>query len=288
MDDTTERTSSATADWRSSLNAACEHDEGDNRLQTAPPGSKLARIPFVLGRITLIGGKPGSGKTSLVYQLAFDSALAGDDGFTNWNAEMSSRDLWRKQLSRLSGVPVADIPPHKKDFDESLQYARDQLSEIEEYVEFLSPDFSLKRIYEHGCTGRLLLIDYVQRLRIDGISDSRARIDCAMSRFRELARDDRAIVVVSSLSRGTSGMESFRESSELEFGCDYAYLMEKTGDSSVLLTNVKNRWGALRDVVLSVDWPTMTFSDRGATECDDVAGNDNPQVWQPPTKRGPK
>lgn len=251
------------------------------RLQTAPAGTDLATVPFELGRLTVVGGETGVGKSSLVHQQAVDAVLAGADGFSTWCVELTAQDIWRKQLARLSGVPVSEIPPHRKDFGPALRYAYEMLEEVADDIEFLSPDLSLRQIYERDLCGKILIIDYIQRLRVDGVSDARASMDQAMARLRELATAGRAVVIVSSLARGRTGIDAFRESGEIEYGADYAYVATKTADGGVLLTNVKNRWGALRDVQLAVDWPTMTFRD--ADPADESA--DNPPVWQPP-KRG--
>lgn len=264
-----------------SLRSAFSGDvETATRLPTATPGTDLASIPFELGRITVIGGPTSVGKSSLVHQLAVDATLEGDDGFATWCVELTKRDIWRKQLARLSGVPVDEIPPHARDFGPPLRKAYEALSDVAGDIEFLPDHLNLKQIYERNLRGILLIIDYIQRIKVPGVSDARASMDQAMARLRELASDGRAVVIVSSLARGRTGIDAFRESGEIEYGADYAYVMTKTAVGDVLLENVKNRWGALRDVRLSVDWTTMTFRDATTT----AATGDDRRVWQPPKR----
>jgi hypothetical protein len=272
-----------------SLKSAFSGDaEASPRLSTTSANiGGIASIPIEPGRITLFGGGPGEGKTSFVHQLAFDAVLAGADGFQTWCVELTEIDIWRKQLARLSGVPVYKIPRRRKDFTGRIRRAYEQLLDVADDIEFLPDHLDLRQIYERDYRGEILIIDYIQRLRVDGMADGRARIDFAMARLREIASDGRAVVIVSSLARGRTGIDAFRESGELEYGADYAYVLQKLSDNDVMLTNVKNRWGALQDVRLSVDWPTMTFRD-APSESNVVADGDGPQVWRPSSKRGTK
>lgn len=264
---------------------------GESETSPRPPASckaGKASISIETGRITLVGGGPGEGKTSFVHQAAFDAVLAGRaNGLQTWCVELTELDIWRKQIARLSGVPVNKIPRRRQGFTGRVRRAYEQLLDVADDIEFLPDHLNLRQIYERDYCGEILIIDYIQRLRIDGMADGRARIDFAMARLREMASDGRAVVIVSSLARGRTGIDAFRESGELEYGADYAYVLQKLSDSEVMLTNVKNRWGALQDVRLSVDWPTMTFRD-APSEPTAVAADDDPQVWRPSSKRGAK
>lgn len=65
----------------------------------------LSRIEIGPKLITLIGGAPGSGKTSFVMQSLVD-ALRLSSTLSAGNIEMPPETLLDRQLSRLSGVPL--------------------------------------------------------------------------------------------------------------------------------------------------------------------------------------
>ena len=83
------------------------------------------------------------------------------------------------------------------------------------------------------------------------------------------------MIVVSALgrskdSRGRNSYEgkdlnlaSFRESSELEFGCDDAYILTqkpKSDDDEVTLMHLKSRYGQAKDISLTFDRPCQRFT----------------------------
>jgi hypothetical protein len=83
---------------------------------TKPPGlhvtgtGALADLGIGPGRITLLGGPPKRGKTSLVNQLAID-ALQNDENLVVYiaNVEMSPDTLMRHQVARLSGISIDEL-----------------------------------------------------------------------------------------------------------------------------------------------------------------------------------
>ena len=56
-----------------------------------------------------------------------------------------------------------------------------------------------------------------------------------------------------------SGMASFRGSSELEYGCDAAYLFSPGNKGTITLTCEKNRYGAVVDIPTGFDPITQAF-----------------------------
>jgi replicative DNA helicase len=97
-----------------------------------------------------------------------------------------------------------------------------------------------------------------------------------MATVRRFADSGRAVVVVAAVARSRDSkgrssygeglnLASFRESSELEFGADDAFLLlpDPEGDGStgrVVLKHLKSRHGELRDVVLDFDRGRQTFT----------------------------
>ena len=54
-------------------------------------------------------------------------------------------------------------------------------------------------------------------------------------------------------------LASFRGSSELEFGCDSAYILVPDNAGGIVLQCEKNRFGAVEDVPTSFDATRQTF-----------------------------
>ncbi len=123
----------------------------------------------------------------------------------------------------------------------------------------------------------LIVIDYVQRFGSPGSQgDGRVSMNALMGFLREFADAGCGLIVVSSVARqkdskGGSSYEdlniaSFRESSELEFGADSAFMLVADPDdaSSVTLRCLKNRHGEPVDVALRFDGARQSFTPREA------------------------
>ena len=55
-------------------------------------------------------------------------------------------------------------------------------------------------------------------------------------------------------------LASFRGSSELEYGCDAAFLLDADGAGGVAFKCEKNRYGAVADIATTFDPTTQTFA----------------------------
>jgi len=114
----------------------------------------------------------------------------------------------------------------------------------------------------------IILIDYLQRIGVPGENgDRRGALDAAMGHLRRFADEGVAVVAISAVARqkdraGSSSYDgerlslaSFRESSELEFGCDDAFIVSPTGKDSedVKLRHLKSRHSEPRDLKLRFD-----------------------------------
>ena len=84
-------------------------------FDTTPPptwkiGTAFDHVEIAPGRIVLIGGAPGAGKTALITQWTFDGLdLNPKLRAVIANVEMSPSRLLDRQLARLSGVPLTTI-----------------------------------------------------------------------------------------------------------------------------------------------------------------------------------
>lgn len=257
----------------------------------------LSRIEVGPKLITLIGGAPGSGKTGFVMQCVVDALrLSPSLRAVVCNIEMPPDVLLDRQLSRLSGVSLDAI--RYRTLNESHADRIDAgLSTIEGFADrlcFCRPPFDLGNVATTaddfapvGRSGGLLLIlDYIQRILPPGVqADRRGSVDSTMNYLRQFADAGTAVIVVSSVgrqknSRGGStyagdslNLASFKESGELEFGADDAFILAPTkGNSRVLqLSHLKARHTRPADVFLRFHGSTQQFDAIEPPTADDLA-----------------
>ena len=278
----------------------------DDVLSGTPPilfpvgAGELARIEIGPGLVMLLGGAPGAGKTAFVKQLVIDALrLTTSLRVLVCNVEMSAEVLLDRQLARLSGIDL-DTIRHRR-FDSShadrLDQALHTLEALGERLAFVRPPYSLDNVAAAADAhdAGMIVLDYIQRIQPPGQhGDKRSSVNATMDYLRQFADAGVAVVVLSAVGRSKddqgrssyagSGMNlaSFRESSELEFGCDDAYLLHPEADNAegntLRLRHLKSRHGEARDMLLTFDRPHMRFTPLSAEEA--------PERTSKPQKRG--
>lgn len=216
------------------------------------------------GLVTLIGGAPGGGKTAFVTQIAIDALQFNPDlRLLVANCEMSDEAILNRQLARLSGVNAELIrrrrlrPSHSDRIDTGLA----TLETVIDRIGFLQRPFSLTNVAmaADDMGAQVVILDYLQRFTLDDEdSEPRERIGRMMDSLRRLASRGLAVIVVSALGRtrdraGRSSysgdglsLASFRETSELEYGADDAFILapiEERDPNRVRLQHLKSRHG---------------------------------------------
>jgi len=194
---------------------------------------------------------------------------------------MSPAVLLDRQLARLSGIDL-DTIRHRR-FDGShadrLDQAIHTLEALGERLAFVCPPFDLANIAAAADAhdAKLIVLDYIQRIQPPGThNDKRGSVNAMMDYLRQFADAGVAVIVLSAVGRSKddkgrssyagSGMSlaSFRESSELEFGCDDAFILHPDADQAegnlMRLRHLKSRHGEVRDVLLKFDRPLMSFA----------------------------
>ena len=203
----------------------------------------LGRIEIGPGTVTLIGGPPGAGKTAFVMQLVADALrLTPTLKALVANVEMSPTALLDRQLARLSGIDLTTIrhrkliPAHA----ERIDFGMAALAGIVGRLAFLRPPHAVENVARSADAfgADLIVLDYIQRIAPPGErGDRKTAVDALMEFVRGFAEAGVAVVVVAAVGRqkdakGRSGYDglnlaSFRESSELEYGADDAYLLAR-------------------------------------------------------------
>lgn len=125
----------------------------------------------------------------------------------------------------------------------------------------------------------LLVLDYIQRIAPPGdyADNNRGSVNATMDCVRKFADIGGAVLMVAAVARTKDSkgrvsydgaglnLASFRESSELEFGADDAFMLvpDPKDEGQVILRHLKARHGETRDIVLTFDWPYQRFLPAG-------------------------
>lgn len=246
---------------------------------------ELGRVEIGPGLVTLLGGAPGAGKTAFTMQAVVDSLrLTPTLRAVVCNVEMPPAVLLDRQLARLSGIDLTTIryrrlgAEHAQRIDQALE----TLTPLANRLCFVRPPFNLENVAASADAfgAGLILLDYLQRIPPPGEhGDRRGSVDACMDYIRQFADNGVAVVAVSAVgrtkdSRGRStydgdalNLASFRESSELEFGADDAFLLVRDGDDDrgVVLRHLKARHTEARDLTLHFDRSCQRFTPTAGT-----------------------
>lgn len=249
-------------------------------------GDGMGQFRLGPGTVALLGGAPGMGKTALVMQCVI-SALMSDESLKACvaNVEMPPERLLERQMSRMSGVLLDDI--QNRTFSEEqrseLDSAFETLLELADRLVFVRAPMTLGNVAlaADSIDAELIVLDYIQRIRTDdNHDDRRGAIDATMDSIRQFADAGCCVIALSAVgrsrdSRGRSSygganlsLASFRESSELEYGADDAYLIVATDESEVdtddpvvdvTLRHLKSRYGQPIDIEMEFDRSVQRF-----------------------------
>jgi len=246
-------------------------------------GHSLPKPELAAGQITLLGGAAGVGKTALVMNTAIDVLRHKADATAlACNVEMPIGALLDRQLARLSGLDAEVIHrrSHGEEHEEAIARASATLEDLVDRLFFVDGRASMEEIRAAVEQHRpdLVVLDYLQRLAAaEGGNDIRGSVNRAMAMARGMADRASAVCIVSALNRPlqrqgqATSLEptqaSFRESSEIEFGADNAYILwEKpskgvgNGCRLLQLCHLKSRYGRPESIDLVFDPAGQTFS----------------------------
>jgi len=246
-----------------------------------PMGSgELGQLEIGPGLVMLIGGAPGVGKTAFTTQALVDALrLTPTLRGLVCNVEMAPAVLLDRQLARLSGIDGGTIRHRRvaREHADRLDQGLCTLEAVADRLAFVRAPFDLENVAAAADAFRadVLLLDYIQRIPPPGDhGDKRAAVNATMDYLRKFADAGVAVLVVAAVgrtrdSKGRStysgdglNLASFRESSELEFGADDAFILvpdEKTPER-VTLRHLKSRHGETRDLTLHFHGACQRFS----------------------------
>lgn len=260
------------ADLFCSWFADVERGEPPARFALPSPFASLDVRP---GRMILFGGAPGGGKTAALVQIGIDLLRLNESArLLMANVEMAPVPLVNRIVSRLSGVPLSAIAdrtltPSERD---RVRTAVASLEQIGGRLAFLDAPYSLEHAAAAGTAfdANVLILDYVQRFTVgNGSKEKREELDTAVTVLRSRFCDVGAVVLLAAAvarQKNAGGstynglnLASFRGSSELEFGCDSAYILVGDDAGGIVFQCEKNRYGAVADIPTAFDPTRQTF-----------------------------
>jgi replicative DNA helicase len=242
------------------------YDLGDAFGRPIKTGGPLDRkMPLTAGRMFIIGGRPGHGKTTLAIQLLTE-ILKKDSAAHVFLAscEMTEAEIALKALSCIAGQDL--VSPFKRQDPDAMLIAGSAAAMHIQPLERMhlkstrSMDTATAEAHrlnrEHGIT--CVVIDYLSAFDAPGGGnyDTRTREVGAVSRScKALAQSlDCAVIAVSQLNRAQKegeapNLRNLRDSGELEQDADHVLLIHRpdhlSPDETAKLIIAKNRWGEL-------------------------------------------
>lgn len=259
-----------------------------------PVGSgDLSRIEVGPGRVILLGGAPGAGKSAFAMQCVID-ALRTTPTLRGLvcSVEMSPTVLLDRQLARLSGIDLDTV--QRRRFADEHADALDQglrtLEGIADRLNFCRLPYDLANVAASADAvhADMLLLDYIQRIPPPGRhNDARSAVNATMNFIRAFAEAGCGVFVVAAVARTKDkrgktsydadglSLASFRESSELEFGCDDAFILAPDPDAAqydstpLVMKHLKARHGRTKDLQLRFDRALQRFT------------VEDPTIWDP-------
>lgn len=172
------------------------------------------------GTLTVLAGRPGMGKSALGWQFAVAAARAGIGVFVA-SLEMSAKELGRRALAALSGVPVWVMKRGKMNTDQAMKLvaARKELAGLPLTIEDgggLTAAMIEMRVREahrkHGVG--LIMVDHLHIVRPEdgdvrqGATWAVGRISGAM---KQMAKRHRCpVLLLAQLNRGVEGRDDKR------------------------------------------------------------------------------
>lgn len=212
---------------------------------------------------TIIGGRPGTGKTIFGLQVARKTAEDGR-GVLYVSREMRASKLVRRLLVQVSGVRASDVKAGTLTDGQrgSLKFAARHLSELPFWITNVPTVAGLDETVAGFTPGELglVVVDYLQLMRgPSDMRDKRATVEYVSKSLKDITtRHGIPVLCLSSLrrlgkrrdgEREAADMSDLRESGELEHDADNVVMLTREFDSDVCDAKlVKARDGRVGEV----------------------------------------
>lgn len=219
------------------------------------------------GRVLVVGGRPGDGKSNVGLILAAAAAIEGNHALV-FSAEMDSHDVIARVVARAANIELGEISSFQlseyswRQYQEFKARAADIPLFVDDRAGIGMPYIkTVARQHAQKHDLRVIFVDYLQLLKTENKRISREQQVAEISReLKELARElNVAVIVAAQLNReavGRSPLPSdLRESGAIEADADQIVLLEHErvdgqATGTVSLHLVKNRQGRTGEIVL--------------------------------------
>lgn len=216
------------------------------------------------GRLTVVAGPPGSGKTSLMNMLKTNLAMQGIPVLYAFY-EMAERSLIAKSVSYLSHetVKVSNFPDYIG--TPELETAVERYREIAPLVchyDAIEDGGNILDAMDRACIEKgapcVLIVDYLQLMPMRDRAlqtEERTQVKNAMADLRHVAMKlECPVFAVSAINRTNynkpdAGLDAMAESSAIEYGADMVMNLVVPGNSKERAENLKK---AVRPVDASI------------------------------------
>jgi len=191
---------------------------------------------FYGGDFVILAARPSMGKTSLAMNIAMNVARAGKGSVAVFSLEMSAKQLVRRMVSTISGVPTQVL---KKSNLETRDYQRlaDACEDLYSLPLMIDDTSDVSALEMRGKCRRLkadhglamVVVDYLQLMRGSRKSENRTQEVSDIARaLKSLAKElDVPVLALSQLNRGVENrpdkrpqLSDIRESGSIEAEAD--------------------------------------------------------------------
>ena len=157
--------------------------------------------------ITVVGGRPGHGKTTLVINMIRGLIKQGYHVML-FNREMSNTEMLKKMVVMESkNLKYADIrrnelnEENKEEFESVSETMKGSYENLTMYDNIRSLDDCLREISKHKPD--VVIDDYIQLIQVDGIKEGRRfEIEKIMQEYKWISKsEDCSVILVSQLNR---------------------------------------------------------------------------------------
>jgi replicative DNA helicase len=275
------------AKYKTLLDAVDEWMKGDSTPRVPTGFAPLDRVTgggLPIGGLCVFAGPPSVGKSALALQAVLGALVEDESLHAVWGmGEMTMEAFARRAICNWSnrGLTPVTMSSAERRTDVAHGAGVNLAHAVGGRLSVVHPPMTVDRLEEAvvASKARLLVVDYVQLVEVDGAADRRAEVDAVVSRLRRLTLENNvAVVAVSNVSKAVSGETRIgaigKESSELDYACDVMLLGEREPDDENGLRRVrwfckKNRHGDCQDIETIFDGPLQTFSDAIAAPYDE-------------------
>lgn len=255
------------------------------RYSMEHPESAKAGVPspfsflpdLVGGRLYVLGGYMGDGKTAVALQFAAYAARAGERvGIAS--AEMSKSDLFDRWACQMTGLPYWKVrEPGKLDLRDR-EILNSAFTEMQDWRVQVIDDEALDpgKLRRYQRTGKydILLVDHLHRMRWKDRHDLENNIRAITNIAREF---EVPVVLLAQLSRAgdyakpfpVPSMRQLRETAMLEAEASAVWFVYRERDEHHVQTNTsqfivaKNRYGKAGTEILYFDDASQSFQENG-------------------------